>query len=156
MKKNLLLGCLLALSVTAYAQNPFGSQNYEPQTTQPKMASASAFTGTYVRNYMPPASSGIIWVVISPVFMDYQNYAAKFTVTWGGYSKTITLPSKSGEHPFVVGFTHWDNNQYNFNVTMKPSGWTDASRAQVISIDQGAQPNYPYATVLRCGVNLTC
>ena len=157
MKNKILLGCFLAASLNVQAQNPFSAKDNAAQPVQPKAVTTATTAYSYAQNYLPPASSGVIWLVINPAYLDYKSYAAKFTVVWGSYSKTITLPGKSGEQPYIVGFTHWDNNQYYFNVTMNPSGWSNNTRAQIISIAQGAQPTgYPYATLYRCGVNLNC
>lgn len=107
-------------------------------------------------NYTPPATAGVVWVVIDPALRD-KLYEADFTVTWGAYQKRFSGGQfqKAGSGYFVIGFTHFDNSSYNFNVTINQNFW-GTYLGSVVDVRQGAQPTYAGQTLLYCGSTIQC
>lgn len=114
----------------------------------------ASFAGT-VYNYTPPKSSGTIWIVIDPAFIDLKDYRAKITVKWGSYVKSFSF-AKAGEGKIVVGLSHWDNQSYNVNVTSNNLSYFGSKYASIYDVYQGSRPSYPYQQLYICGQNLSC
>lgn len=126
------------------------------------LISAASFPATpiYQLSYSVPASAGIVWVVIEPALVDYKNYQASITVTWGLYNKKIKLPQKEGGESYVIGFTHWDNVSSTMTVTSNNVSpiFSKTNKAIITQISQGKNPAGLKDMKLYCGYSsaITC
>lgn len=101
---------------------------------------------TILDTYYTPSKSGIVWVSVSPSFIDYRKYSAEFKVVCNGKTKKIKV-NKSSSHPVVIGVPHWENSTTKVTV-LKPSWWFGSNDTSIINIKQGDKPSDSYQTSL--------
>jgi len=93
-----------------------------------------------LEHYYTPEASGIVWVSVTPSFIDSGQYEAGVTIKCNGKTKKL-LYKKTGDGPVTIGIPHFENSFET--VSVYATKWYFSTNGTAIyNIRQGSKPTY--------------